>query len=223
MRGFGLTRWISWLWPIRETQVEGRSGPLEVRWENGRLVVNSAQGNQSFGSLHRVWQRILDQVVDRERPPANVLLLGLGGGSAVHILRKEMGLTTPITAVEWDPAMISLAKEYFALEGFKELTVVEGDATIQLHSKVSGQRTRYELILVDLFDDLDLARGVEAMPFIHGLRDACSPSGVVCFNTVSFDEASEKRCELVRERLQRVFNKVEEVRLEEVNRVFLAR
>jgi spermidine synthase len=212
-------RLLSWLWPLRVAVLPGRSGDLELRWENGRLVVNSAQGNQSFGSLHRVWQRVLERVLVPGQPPANVLLLGLGGGSAPTILRKERGLRMPITAVEWDPAMVALARQHFGLDALGDITVVEGDATIQVHA-LTG---RFELVLVDLFDDLDLARGVETMGFLHGLRDRCADGGVVCFNTVAYDEASDARCQRVHDGMQRVFHTVEEVRLEEMNRVFVAR
>jgi spermidine synthase len=210
---------LSWLWPLRVAVLPGRSGDLELRWENGRLVVNSAQGNQSFGSLHRVWQRVLERVLVPGQPPANVLLLGLGGGSAPTILRKERGLRMPITAVEWDPAMVALARQHFGLDALGDITVVEGDATIQVHA-LTG---RFDLVLVDLFDDLDLARGVETMGFLHGLRDRCADGGVVCFNTVAYDEASDARCQRVHDGMQRVFHTVEEVRLEEMNRVFVAR
>jgi spermidine synthase len=212
-------RLLSWLWPLRVAVLPGRSGDLELRWENGRLVVNSAQGNQSFGSLHRVWQRVLERVLVPGQPPANVLLLGLGGGSAPTILRKERGLRMPITAVEWDPAMVALARQHFGLDALGDITVVEGDATIQVHA-LTG---RFDLVLVDLFDDLDLARGVETMGFLHGLRDRCADGGVVCFNTVAYDEVSDARCQRVHDGLRRVFHMVEEVRLEEMNRVFVAR
>lgn len=212
-------RLLSWLWPLRVAVLPGRNGDLELRWENGRLVVNSAQGNQSYGSLHRVWQRVLERVLVPGQPPANVLLLGLGGGSAPTILRKELGLRMPITAVEWDPAMVILARKHFGLDTLGDITVVEGDATIQVH----GLPGRFDLVLVDLFDDLDLARGVETMGFLHGLRDRCAEGGVVCFNTVAYDEASDARCQRVHDGLRRVFHTVEEMRLEEVNRVFLAR
>ena len=101
---------------------EGRHGVLEVRWEQGRLVLNSGHANQSFGSLHRVWQQVLKDVLVEFRP-ANVLVLGMGGGSVLQILRKEHGLTVPITAVEIDPHVIGLARKHFgiaALEGLQD-------------------------------------------------------------------------------------------------------
>jgi len=213
-----LRRTLSWLWPQTEATAEGRSGKLEVRWENGRKVLNSPNGNQSFGALHRVWQKTLAHLDLQADPPRSVLMLGLGAGSAVTILREELSIKCPIIAVELDPVIVRLARSHFQLDRFTDLNVIEGDATIQVHAL----RDRYDLVLVDLFEDLDLARGVDARSFIHGLRDRCSDMGKVCINTVAYDETSDRRCQAVHDHAQRVFHGIEELRLEEVNRMFIA-
>jgi spermidine synthase len=114
--------------------------------------------------------------------------------------------------------MVDLARDQFNMDRHKDVTVVTGDATIQVHTLPD----RYDLVLVDLFDDLDLARGVDSRAFIHGLRDRCAENGVVCINTVSHDPLSEERCEKVLLHLQRTFHEAEELRLEGVNRMFIA-
>ncbi|HQV75372.1 MAG TPA: fused MFS/spermidine synthase [Flavobacteriales bacterium] len=212
-------RIFSWLWPMVETHANGKFGRLEVRWENGRKVLNSTHGNQSFGALHRVWQQTFVHLGLKDGPPGSVLLLGLGGGSVPYILREELGLTMPITAIELDPVMLALAREHFDLGRHTELEVITGDATIQLHAL----KARFDLVIVDLFDDLDLARGVDSRGFMHGLRDRCAPEGIVCFNTVAYDEASEMRCKAVKAHAERVFHAVEELVLEDVNKVFIFR
>lgn len=204
---------------MTEVTVDGLSGKLTVRWENGRKVLNSAFGNQSFGALHRVWQQTFEHVLLPEAPPQSVLLLGLGGGSVPAILRNELGVTAPITAMELDPVMVELARRHFALDGIPDMKVISGDATIQIHAL----KERFDLVLVDLFDDLDLARGVDSRGFLHGLRDRCADGGVLCFNTVAYDEASDGRCKAVHDHAQRVFHAVEELRLEGLNRMFIAR
>lgn len=210
-------RWLSWAWPIPAGLTSGRHGELQLRYENGRLVLNSANANQSFGSLHRVWQQVFRLMELKEHPPKDILLLGLGGGSVPRIVREELGLAVPITAVEIDPVMILLAKEQFGLDRYDAVHVVEGDAVVQAHA----MRERYDLVLVDLFEDLDLARGVDTLGFAHALRDRCA--GTLCFNTVAYDAASDARCERVKQHLSKVFGSVEEWRLEDVNRVFVAR
>ena len=212
-----LRRIISYFWPIAETRAEGRHGELTVRWEAGTKVLNSVQGNQSFGALHRVWQAVFAEVLVQGSPPREVLLLGLGGGSVPAILRDELGIAARITAIELDPTMVQMARDHFALERHQDLQVILGDATIQVHAI----RQRFDLVLVDLFDDLDLARGVDSRAFLHGLRDRCAEGGLVCFNTVAYDEASDRRCQAVHDHGLTVFRRVHELRLEEVNRVFI--
>ncbi|MBK9176885.1 MAG: hypothetical protein IPM46_11240 [Flavobacteriales bacterium] len=212
-----LAKWLSWAWPMRIARHQGRSGPLEVRYEAGRLVLNSAQGNQSFGSLHRVWQQVLHRLELQAAPPRSVLLLGLGGGSVPRILRDELHIGAPITAVELDPVMIEIGRRYFGLGCYADLRIIEGDATVQAHAL----RERFDLVLVDLFDDLDLARGTDTLGFAHALRDRCA--GTLCFNTVAYDSGSSGRCDRVKENLSRVFGSVDEWRFEDVNRVFIAR
>ena len=200
-------------------RVQGAFGPIEARWEQGRLVTNTANGNQSFGSLHRVWQRTFQNLDLAKHPPERVLLLGLGTGSVPHILRNELGLACHISAVELDPAMIQLGKDFFGLEGMPGLEVIQGDATVRLHA----MKDRYDLVVVDLFDDLDLARGADTPGFGHALREHCQIDGTVCFNTVGYDALSDRRCDRVSENLRKVFNRVDELGLEGVNRVFIAR
>ncbi len=211
--------WFSWFWPITEAHEQGRHGGLEVCWERGRKVLNSAHGNQSFGSLHHVWQQAFDRINIRQNRPQSVLILGLGGGSAVHILRSDLAIDAPISAVEYDPVMIQLAREHFGLDQWSGLSVLEGDALIQVHALPQ----RYDLVVVDLFEDLDMARGVDHGSFIHGLRDRCAKEGTVLFNTVAYDRLSSKRCDLIKGHLDRVFHSVEEYRTQDVNRVFIAR
>lgn len=214
-----LFKWLSWVWPVRSTTVEGRHGKLEVRWEYGRKVLNATQSNQSFGSLHTVMQHAFKHLELDRNPPKNVLLLGLGGGSVVHILRKEFGLHAPITAVEIDPTMIHLARTEFQLDSYSYLKLIQGDAIVQVHAI----RERFDLVVVDLFADLDMAHGIDTSGFVHALRDRCGEDGVLCFNAVAYDAASAARCERVKEHLTRVFHFVEELNMEEVNRVFIAR
>lgn len=199
--------------------MEGLFGPIEARWEMGRLVVNSAHGNQSFGSLHRVWQRTFEHLGVRSDPPANVLLLGLGAGSVPHILHHELCLKPRIVAVELDPAMKDLARSLFGTDRIPALEVIIGDATVQVHAMTE----RFDLVIVDLFDDLDLARGVDTSGFAQALRSRCTGQGTVCFNTVAYHPESEARCTRVRKNLENAFSRVDELPLEGVNRVFIAR
>lgn len=81
----------------------------------------------------------------------------------------------------------------------------------------------YDLVLVDLCHELDLAPGVDEEPFIAGLRKCTAPEGLLCFNTVVYDTKSRARSQRVSERLRLHFDHVEEHLYQGINRVLTAK
>lgn len=84
-------------------------------------------------------------------PPDTVrdcLLLGVGGGAAVHLLRRHVG-TRSITAVDYDGHILDLARTWFDLEG-DDLEIVEADAIAWIGS---APKRSYDLIVDDLFEE----------------------------------------------------------------------
>jgi spermidine synthase len=197
---------------------EGLYGPLEVRWEGGRKVINSANANQSHGSLHRVLRAALQPILREVGKPRNVLLLGLGGGSAIRIIERERGISTRFVAIELDPVMIDLAARHFGINNDDRLQVLQGDATVLIHSL----RERFDLVVVDLFADSSPAQGTATRGFMHALRDRMNEGGRVCFNTMVHDAESSAHSERVHGSLKHVFLHVHTVKAEVVNRVFVA-
>lgn len=214
-----LYRLLSFILPIRVLRSVGRYGPLEIRWENGRKVVNSDRANQSRGSLHGVWQRCFRDARIRELDPAHVLVLGFGAGSVVDILRNELGLSCTITGVDGDPMMLRIAEEHFNMVASKDLLLVGKDA----FEFVEGDLLQYELVIVDLFVELDIAKGVETPAFIMELKGLVRPGGVLCINTVVHDAQSAERSARSGRELRLRFDQVDEQRYEGQNRVFIAR
>ena len=212
-------RLLSFLFPIRIWRGEGRWGPLEIRWEEGRLVLNGPRSNQSFGSLRQVWRGALRDLLPRSDPPASMLMLGFGTGSAAWVLRKEHGLGCPILGVEADPLMVELAHAYFNAGNLPDLRIVEQDAL----TFVATEPEAFELVLIDLFHDLDLAPGVEDADFIRKLAARTAPQGLLLFNTVVHDAESRRRSEQVGAALRHWFGQVAEHRYEGLNHVFEAR
>ena len=212
-------RWLSYLWPVRVARGTGAHGPLELTWENGRLVVNSDQANQSHGALHRVWQRVLAEAEGAVREAGSVLLLGLGTGSVVHILRQELGLDTPITALEDDPLMIQWGREHFGLDKVEALRVVRGDAL----SGLEGLHATYDLVVVDVFEDLDIPPGWENGEAVNAVMQRTSPGGLVLWNTISRNPEQAGRIAGLRGHLRTWSAECREMHMERINTVFMVR
>jgi len=209
---------LSYAWPVTQWKGQGKYGPLAVVWEQGRLVVNSAHANQSFGNLHAIWQQCLEQQRVKSRPLRSILLLGFGAGSAARIIRNELGITAPITAVDGDPQILRIAREHFRSDHLRDLHLVEDDA----HHFMQGHQARHDLVLVDLFHELDLAPGVDEEPFIHALCRCTAPGGLLCFNTIAHDASSTVRSQRTLRWMRHYFQDVEEHAYQGINRLFTA-
>ena len=213
-----LARLLSHVWPVRVWKGAGANGDLELTWEYGRLVVNSANANQSFGSLHRVWRQAFRDARIQESAPSTALVLGYGAGSVAHILRNELGLDTGITGVDHDATMLQLARERFPLERMEGIELVRSDA----FTFAVGAHGPYDLVVVDLFQDLDFAQGVGEADFLRAIRRLVSPSGRILLNTVAHDEKSALRSARLGAELRLIFTEVKEQHYDVSNRVFIA-
>lgn len=69
---------VSYIFPIRGARIGIKANTqLELRWENGKLVLNTDKANYSFGSLHRIWRKALKEVSIKDTN--RILVLGGGG------------------------------------------------------------------------------------------------------------------------------------------------
>ncbi len=75
-----------------------------------------------------------------------VLLLGVGGGAAIHLLRHWCP-GVQVTGVELNPVHLQLAKRFFGLKS-RDVTLVEGDAR-QYVEHYKGKP--FDLVIEDLF------------------------------------------------------------------------
>lgn len=209
---------MSYVWPVPVWEGQGKYGPLRLAWEGGHLVVNSGNANQSYGSLHAVWQECLEEQRLSDRQMESILILGFGAGSAASILRKEMSISAPIRGVDGDPEMLRLARTVFHVGKLPGLDLEESDALdfVQAHDQ------QYDLVLVDLCHELDLAPGVDEEDFVRGLRRCTAPGGLLCFNTIVHDEPSRLCSQRVSDFLRLHFSRTEEHFYQGINRVLTA-
>lgn len=130
-----------------------------------------------------------------ETPPSSALILGLGGGTIVHLLRGRFG-RLPIVGVENDPAVVDLAGCYFALADVPDLRIVVDDAFAFL----AASRERFDFIAVDLFRAGEVPRGVTATTFLRQVRRSLRGGGLAVFNL-----ARDRRAAGRLHRLSKVF------------------
>jgi spermidine synthase len=123
----------------------------EIAYEYGRKVLNSANANYSFGSLHEVMQKGIAKYL-KNNNPSKVLILGLGAGSCVEILHRKCRNTLQLKAIEIDSDIIEFAKEYFDIGQYSNVEIINGDAqylTKYLYEDINT----FDLIIDDVFWD----------------------------------------------------------------------
>lgn len=129
-------------------QVAGERYEIRTAGQSVRLYTN--------GVLHTQYhpgRRVTGGVWDLLALPAvalpqvkRVLLLGVGGGAAIHVLR-DWFLGVQVTGVELNPMHLKLAKRFFGLKG-SDITLVQSDARVFVE-QYRGEP--FDLVIEDLF------------------------------------------------------------------------
>lgn len=159
----------------------------EVNFENGVKVLNSKNTNYSFGSLHQIMLKGIDEVL-KTHQPKSILMLGLGAGSAIDILNRRCNWQHQITVVEIDQKLIEIAKEHFNLSHYEHVTTIQGDASLVVKELNKGH---YDLIIDDVFWDDDVPAFCRSTEYLEANAALLNKNGVYMRNTMAMQaEAS---------------------------------
>jgi len=110
---------------------------------------------------------------------ARTLVIGLGGATVVKRMWRDYQ-HMHVDAVELDPAVVAIAREYFALPDDDRIRVFTGDG----REFLEVADTLYDLILVDAFDDDTVPPRLMTEEFLRAARDHLTPGGVVAYNFI---------------------------------------
>jgi spermidine synthase len=213
-------RAVSFVWELRsETAPSDISGHLQVRMVSGRLLLDAPHANYSFGSLHTLFRKVFRHIDLKSAPPANTLLLGLGGGSVVSIIRNEYHLDVPITAVEADPEVLRIARAHFGLSSYQNLEVICLDASDYMKTATG----LYNLIIVDIFVDNNVPEPFTNLPFLEKCRSRLAPGGRLVFNFILLSDTHRAQYGLLLKNIDIAGLHYSEMRVFATNRVLILR
>lgn len=152
----------------------------EVNYENGVKVLNSKNTNYSFGSLHQIMLKGIDEVLKTDKPKS-ILMLGLGAGSAIDILNRKCNWSHQITVIEIDQRLIDIAKEHFNLSDYEHVNTIQGDASVRIHELELNQ---FDLIIDDVFWDDDIPAFCRTPEYLETNASLLNKRGVYMRNTM---------------------------------------
>jgi spermidine synthase len=194
---------------IAPMKVEERIGlvtpRLQVYLSKGRYILDAVRVNYSFGGLDKVFREAFSQFDVQAREIANALILGFGAGSVASILCDEYKKTVHLTGVEKDPAVIDLAKKYFRIERYKNLSLHLEDAG----AFVARCDQQFDLIVVDVFVGAEVPQQFKQEEFLSGLGRLLAPHGICFFNVAIHNEAVRTECQNLFEKMESLVGKTE--------------
>lgn len=198
-----LKKYFSYLNIIPERTYQSTyNGVLEINWLNGKKILDTKNTNYSYGNLGKVLQKGLKLVTtDFCSEDTSILILGLGGGDVVKQLRRNFKSNANITAVEIDPMIIEIALKEFDIIPNSKLEIVNNDANIFL----KYTKERYNLIIVDLFNDVTIPDFVFQTEFIKSVYHVLDLNGSIIFNTFILSDVHKVRNKKFVENLKRYF------------------
>lgn len=112
--------------------------------------------------------------------PADTLLLGLGGGAIVHILKNSIK-NDLIVGVENNNEIIQIAKKYFYLEEIENLQIIYADA----QQYVKNCYKDYQYIIIDLFKGSSFPEDCNTIEFFEDCLNILKPHGILAVNTAT--------------------------------------
>ncbi len=192
---------------------------LEVLKVGDILMLNSANTNYSFGGLHRVFRKAFEKAGIAERDVSNVLILGFGAGSVASILLEEYKISCQIKAVENDPEVIRLGREYFNTQRYAGLEVVEADA----EEFIRNENMHYDLIIVDLYVDFEVPAFCHSPEFISGLHRCLAEKGMIMFNKMLYNYKTRQEAHELEKKFNSLKGSVKVLKIREnvVNKVIV--
>ena len=194
---------------------------LEVVENSSHLQLDTAHVNYSFGELHKSFQELFGKIEIADVDPKSVLILGFGSGSIASILQNEYKLNCKITGVEIDPEIIALGHRFFGTGAYANLTILNVDAFLFMQKN----QDKYDLVVVDLYLDMEVPAQAETPEFAFQLKNALSGNGQLVFNKYIYNEGSGQSAAALRKTLNEIFADIKTYKTghDQMNNMFVCR
>jgi len=113
--------------------------------------------------------------------PRTVLQVGLGAASFTRFLHRHFPKTR-VTVVEISPAVVAAARLSFRLPPASRQLAIE---IAEAHEWLTRSERRFDLVLVDGFDDEGNAGMLESVPFYANCRRSLAEGGMLSANLLT--------------------------------------
>jgi spermidine synthase len=147
--------------------------------------------------------------------PQSILIIGLGGGTLPRALARTLPEAS-IDAVEIDPAVVRVARQYFSFVPGPRTSVFEEDGRVYVRRAMRAGKS-YDLIMLDAYDHEYIPEHLLTREFLLEVKSLLKPGGVIAANTFSSSRLYDSESVTYRAVFGEFYN------LKAANRVILAR
>lgn len=148
-----------------------------------RLYSNGVLHSQ-YNPLHpisgAIWDLLLLPAFLINPAPKKILLLGLGGGTLVHLIREFFPDAT-ISCIEIDKQHIHIAKTFFKIPK-KKVTLIHGDA----YEELSNLDEKFDWIIDDVFQHVnnEPERAGDRFQWLNTYQHNLTKQGLLSLNVI---------------------------------------
>ncbi|MFZ5844861.1 MAG: spermidine synthase [Patescibacteria group bacterium] len=212
--------WFSYFWPrtvARFSSPYNHNISLVVTAGKYKLLVGGSP--QSGPYIETLWQKALRSFnLDLKAPIKKILILGVAGGTLIHLLRRIYPLAK-IVGVEIDPVMLIIGGEYFGLREVSRLSLIQMEAR-EFIKRSLAKKEKFDLIIVDLYLGQEIPLFVSQEIFLRQLKRLLNPGGELIINFLR-ERAYRRKSEILLDKLQEIYHSVKDKEIF-LNRFFYA-
>lgn len=165
--------------PVRTLKSE-QSGKLIITLHKGQLKLSTDRVVYSFGKHYHSFSRAFEKIQIQQRMLKNVLILGAGLGSILHLL-EEHSTICEVTAIENDPIVLEAAHEFQSSSLSKRTNWILSDA----FQYVIENKQYYDAIFFDVFIHEKTPEQFLNESFLFKLKQSLDIGGILIFSKMS--------------------------------------
>ncbi len=162
-----------------------------------KLVVNGIAQSYSRNSgfaKSKVWGQVVNIIIKNKPQAKNVLLLGMGGGTMVHMLIKKFP-NISIVSVEIDKVIVELANKYFGTTQIKNnRTIVADAADVVENPEKYNISEKFDCIIIDTYFGGQYTQTNSSLEFLQKMCDLAEDNALIVLNKIL--HKTENRAEI---------------------------
>lgn len=178
------------------------NGEITVVSQFGQNSISVENLTQTGPVIDGLWKFAVKKVLARKITPENILVLGIGGGSIIKILRTSFP-QAKISGIEIDKKMIDIAKKYFNLDKYNASIIVDN-----AFNYLSKNKQKFDLVIVDILVGRRTPEELSSFIFYKQLKNSMTEKALGIINRLRLKKTDNDDTFILKH-LNKLFSKVE--------------